>query len=252
MEYTIHQLAELSGVSTRTLRWYDKLELLPPARIADNGYRIYGPEQVDRLQQILFYRALGVELRQIKTILDDPSFDRLHALREHLGALQEKERQIGQIIQSVRETILAAERNEIMSDEAKFQAFKHRAVEENERRYGREIRAAYGDQAVDEAHAAVLNLTMEQYQQWTQMGAEIQRRLEQAVTQACSPQDEVGRDITQLHRQWLSYGPNQYDVQKHKGLAQLYVCDARFQKYYDKNCPGCAQFLRDAILHWAK
>lgn len=87
MEYTISQLAELAGVSTRTLRWYDVTGLLPPMRTADNGYRIYGPEQVDRLQLILFYRALGVDLKQIGAMLDDPTFDRITALhREWLTA----------------------------------------------------------------------------------------------------------------------------------------------------------------------
>ena len=75
MEYTIQQLSNLAGVSARTLRWYDKLGLLPPLRIGDNGYRIYGPKEVDRLQLILFYRAMGMELRRIGEMLDDPDFD---------------------------------------------------------------------------------------------------------------------------------------------------------------------------------
>ena len=93
MEYTIQKLAELAGVTTRTLRWYHRIGLLTPSRIGENGYRYYGGAEVDRLQQILFYRALGVELAQIKECLDDPSFDRLAALRTHLTALEaERER----------------------------------------------------------------------------------------------------------------------------------------------------------------
>lgn len=87
-EYSIQQLAKLSGVTTRTLRWYDTLGLLKPQRAAENGYRRYTQADVDRLQDILFYRALGVELRSIKACLDDPSFDRLAALRRHLQALE--------------------------------------------------------------------------------------------------------------------------------------------------------------------
>ena len=71
MEYTIRQLADLSGVSVRALRWYDRLGLLCPGR-RDNGYRVYGGEEVDRLQQILFYRELGVPLEQIGRILSAP------------------------------------------------------------------------------------------------------------------------------------------------------------------------------------
>ena len=79
MEYSIQELSRLSGVTTRTLRWYDQIGLLKPSRVAESGYRYYGRAEVDRLQDILYYRALGVELARIKECLDDPSFDRLAA-----------------------------------------------------------------------------------------------------------------------------------------------------------------------------
>ena len=74
MEYSVQQLSRLSGVTARTLRWYDEIGLLKPSRVGAGGYRFYGPEGVDRLQNILYYRALGVELAQIKEYLDDPLF----------------------------------------------------------------------------------------------------------------------------------------------------------------------------------
>lgn len=77
MEYSIQELSRLSGVTIRTLRWYDQIGLLKPSRVAESGYRYYGGAEVDRLQDILYYRALGVELARIKECLDDPSFDRL-------------------------------------------------------------------------------------------------------------------------------------------------------------------------------
>ena len=88
MEYSIQELSRLSGVTTRALRWYDQIGLLKPGRVAENGYRYYGEAEVDRLQDILYYRALGVELAKIKECLDDPAFDRLTALRSHLSALE--------------------------------------------------------------------------------------------------------------------------------------------------------------------
>ena len=88
MEYTIRELSRLSGATTRALRWYDKIGLLKPSGRTEGGYRLYGPAEVDRLQDILYYRALGVELAQIRGCLDDPSFDRLSTLRGHLAALE--------------------------------------------------------------------------------------------------------------------------------------------------------------------
>ena len=252
MEYSINALSRLSGVTTRTLRWYDEIGLLKPCRVAESGYRYYGPAEVNRLQDILYYRALGVELARIKVCLSDPSFDRLSALRSHLSALEEKQAQLNALIASVRETIDYEERNEMMNDKQKFEAFKQRAVAQNEASFGKEARKAYGDAQVDEAQAAVLNLTQEQYAQWTELGQDIQHRLETAVKAGLSPQDEEGREITALHRRWLTVTDNRYDPAKHRGIAELYVMDERFTAYYDKAVSGCARFLRDAVNHWVK
>lgn len=109
MEYTVNELAQLSGVSGRTLRYYDSIDLLKPARIARNGYRIYGQEQVDRLQQILFYRALEVPLEEIKQMLDDRHFDRYTALQQHLQVLTEKKTRLEGLIATIEKTIRAME-----------------------------------------------------------------------------------------------------------------------------------------------
>ena len=79
MEYTVNGLARLAGVSVRTLHWYDEIGLLRPARVTEAGYRMYGPDEVDALQSILFYRALGVPLKQIGALMADASAGRLAA-----------------------------------------------------------------------------------------------------------------------------------------------------------------------------
>ena len=241
MEYSIQALSRLSGVTTRTLRWYDKIDLLKPSRVAESGYRYYGREEVDRLQDILFYRALGVELAQIKECLNAPSFDRLDVLRQHLTALEAERTRLNHIIRSVQDTIQAEERNEIMSDEKKFEAFKKQAVDANERAYGEEIRKKYGNEEVDAA-----------YSEWTELGDEIQRRLEEAVSSGIAPDSQEGKDVTALHKRWLTISGTSYDPKKHRGIAELYVTDPRFTAYYDNNISGCAQFLRDAVQRWAE
>ena len=252
MEYSIQALSRLSGVTTRTLRWYDEIGLLKPSRVAESGYRYYGPAEVDRLQDILYYRALGVELARIKRCLDDPSFDRLAALRSHLTALEAERERLEQLIRSVKDTIGAEERKEIMDDKQKFEAFKQRVVDWHQETYGAEARGRYGDAEVDEAQTAVLNLTPEQYQEWTRLGGELQTALERAVASGASPEGEDGRAAAALHRRWLTLTGNQYDPAKHRGLAELYVSDSRFTAYYDRAVPGCARFLRDAVACWAE
>ena len=97
-----------------------------------------------------------------------------------------------------------------------------------------------------------MNLTREQYQEWTDLGREIQERLEAAVQAGLSPEGEEGKELCALHRQWLTLTGNRYDPAKHRGIAELYVMDERFTAYYDKHMPGCARFLRDTVVHWVR
>lgn len=166
MEYTVQKLAKLAGVSPRTLRYYDEIGILKPARINSSGYRIYGQSEVDKLQQILFYRELGVALDKIKEILNSPSFDSIKALREHREKLLKKREQIDLLIANVEKTIALREGRIEMSDKEKFEGFKQRMIDENEKKYGKEIREKYGDDTVDKSNAKFLNMTEEQYEEF--------------------------------------------------------------------------------------
>ena len=94
MEYTVQKLSRLAGVSTRTLRYYDEIGILKPARINSSGYRIYGQAEIDRLQQILFYRQLEVSLDHIKELVTAPTYDGTQALREHREQLLDQEKSV--------------------------------------------------------------------------------------------------------------------------------------------------------------
>lgn len=109
MEYTVQKLARIAGVSTRTLRYYDEIGILKPARINSSGYRIYGENEVNKLQQILFYKELGVNLESIKQIVTSPYFDRAKALKEHRHKLLEKRLQLDLLIENVDKTITTME-----------------------------------------------------------------------------------------------------------------------------------------------
>ncbi len=252
MEYSIHDLSELSGVSTRTLRWYDEIGLLKPSRVAASGYRYYGPAQVDRLQAILTYRALGMELARIRDCLDAPSFDRLALLRQHLAALCAQKDRLEIMIGSVEQTIRQEERKKPVKDDVKFAALKEQAVAENEAAYGREARDRYGNQAVDTANRALLGMSKARYEAWTALDAELRKRLEDAVGAGLSPAGEEGKALCELHRRWLTMTDKTLTADKQKGIAELYILDERFTAYYDRSVPGCAQFLRDAVASWAK
>ncbi len=247
MEYTVQKLAMLANVSTRTLRYYDEIDILKPARINSSGYRIYGEKEVDRLQQILFYRELGVSLEEIKEIVTSPSFDAVTALKEHREKLLDKRKQLDILIENVDKTIGVKERGIIMSDKDKFKGFKKKLVEDNEKKYGKEIREKYGDEAVNRSNAKVNNMTQEEYDEVTKLGEEVLKTLKDAFKTG-DPAGELAQKAADLHRQWLSFYWDSYSKEAHAGVAQMYVADERFTAYYDKEQPGTAEFLRDAIF----
>ena len=247
MEYTIQKLAHLAGISTRTLRYYDQIGLLSPARTNEAGYRIYGTKEVDVLQQILFYKEMGLELAQIKEAIQDAEFDSLAALHSHLEKLIEKRRQIDLLIENVKKTIGKEEGKNKMSDQEKFEGFKKELVEKNEQKYGKEVREKYGDEAVDQSNAKMMGLTEEQYSHMQELGEKINLLLEEAVKNHEYVEDEIGEQVALLHKEWLGYTWPTYSTQAHRGLVQMYVLDERFKAYYDKNVEGCAEFLKQAV-----
>ena len=247
MEYTVQRLASLAGVSTRTLRYYDEVGILKPARINSSGYRIYGQEEVDRLQQIMFYRELGVSIEDIKAIMTSKGFDKAAALKSHREKLLAKRQQIDQLIENVEKTIALSEGRIKMSDKEKFEGFKKNLIEDNEKKYGKEIREKYGEDIVNGSNARLMNMTKEQYEEFEQLGREVLDTL-YAAFKTGDPAGELGQKAADLHRKWLGYTWNSYSKEAHAGLANMYVADERFTAFYDKEQPGATAFLRDAIL----
>jgi len=246
MEYTIQKLGEMAGVSTRTLRYYDEIGILKPARINSSGYRIYGQKEIDLLQQILFYRALDVDLDTIKKIVTSPDFNGIRALSEHHDKLLEKKKQLDRLIANVEKTIASAEGRKGMTYQEKFEGFKKRIVDDNERKYGEEVRAKYGNETADRSNKKVLNMTQEQYDKAEGLAQSIKETLAEAYKTG-DPAGELAQRAVDFHRQWLCLYWDGYTKEAHAGLGDMYVADERFKAYYDAEQPGTAEFLRDAI-----
>jgi DNA-binding transcriptional MerR regulator len=247
MEYTIARLGKLAGISTRTLRYYHEIGLLTPKRTNSSGYRIYGAAELDKLQQILFYRALDMPLENIKALVNAPNFDPRAALRAHHTRLLQRRAHLDALIATVEKTIDASQRRIIMSDKEKFECFKQDLIDKNEAQFGREARERYGDSAVDQSNAKLKNMTQSQHDEVTALAQTILDKLGRAVL-AGDPCGPLAQELADLHRQWLCFYWPSYTKQAHAGVAQMYVDDPRFSAYYDQHAPGGAQFLRDAIL----
>lgn len=255
MEYTINKLSKLAGISTRTLRYYDEINLISPSYISDSGYRMYTEKEVDLLQQILFYKTLGFELKEIKEIIQNPSFDKKKALLEHLENLRKKEKQISTLIKTVEKTIKKEEGEIKMSSNEKFKGFKEDLISKNEKEYGREIRKRYGNDAVDSSNKKMMNLTEKEYKEMEDISNLITEKLSEAIENNLSASSNIGEEIANLHKEWLlfNWNKNTYSKQSHRGLADMYIADERFTSYYDdKSGKGAAKFLRDAIYNITK
>ncbi|MDT0111300.1 MerR family transcriptional regulator [Listeria booriae] len=247
MEYTVQKLAKLAGVSTRTLRYYDEIGILKPARINSSGYRIYGQNEVDRLQQILFYREMNVGLDKIKAILEQPDFNETEALKTHRAQLLDKRKQLDELIRNVEKSIAHSERRITMTNQEKFEGFKQKMIDENEEKYGTEIREKYGDDKINKSNAKLKGMSEAEMERVNRLAETILVELAEAF-ETGDPAGEKAQEVAAMHKEWLSTYWDTYSKEAHAGLAQMYVDDERFTAYYDKDQPGLAAFLRDAIV----
>ncbi|MEG0386079.1 MAG: MerR family transcriptional regulator [Solibacillus sp.] len=248
----INELAKLSGVSKRALRYYDEIGLLIPSEIGANGYRYYSDADIDRLQQILFYRELDFKLEEIKEILDAPEFNVKEALRKQHEMLERKRNYLDGLITTLQNTIQVMEGEKTMTNEQKFEAFKNKMIEDNEMQYGEEIREKYGEEQVLASYGKMKNMTEEQYNSVNQLEKMLFERLKEAMVSG-DASAEVAMEAAELHKRWLSFYWAKYTPQAHAGLVQMYLHDERFTAYYDERIgKGATQFLHDAIMEYVK
>jgi len=236
----------MAGVSTRTLRYYDEIGLLVPLRISSSGYRIYGEEEINKLQQILFYREFDLPLDKITSLLHTRGYDREKMLREHRQKLLAKRDQIDQMLQTIEKSIAETKGMMRMKDTEKFKGLKEKTLKTNEEKYGKEIREKYGDEVVEESNRKFRGQSQEVYEKAERLAQEILEKLHAAMDEK-DPSSIEAQEVAALHKEWISlYWPT-YTKEAHRGLAQMYVEDDRFRAYYDKEKEGAAEFLRDII-----
>lgn len=243
----------MAGISTRTLRYYDEIGLLKPNRVNSSGYRIYGQKEVDLLQQILLYRSMDMKLEDIQKIISNPEFDVYQSLINHYQELLDKKRQIDQLLLTVEKTI-AYKKGEIeMSNKEKFEGLKKEKIAQNEAKYGKEIREKYGDETVDKSNEKFLNLTEEEMNAMKQTEDEMFEALE-IVLKSKDLESEEAKIVYEKHKAWLNFTWSKYSKKAHAGLAQMYIYDERFAKYYNDrlNSENTTQILTDIITKYTE
>lgn len=250
MPYTVKQAAEMAGISVRTLHHYDQIGLLHPASITAAGYRLYGEREMEKLQQILFFRELDFPLAQIREILHSPDFDQGKALQKHREMLLDRRERLDALIQNIDKTIKANKEEIIMKDEERFTGFGKKLIEENEARYGREIREKYGEEAVQSSYEKVGKYSKEEWEAIQLEADGIYKSL--AGKMGLPPGDERVQADIKRHYDHLNKYFSTYSKAAYAGLGEMYAEDERFRAFYEKYAPGMADYLREAIREFTR
>ncbi|MBU8784114.1 MerR family transcriptional regulator [Bacillus licheniformis] len=245
MKMKVKEVADLVGISVRTLHHYDEIGLLAPSETTEAGYRLYSDDDLEKLQQILFFRELDFTLKKIKSILENPSFDKNEALQLHRKALLEKRSRLDQMIATIDKTIQFAKGEINMTNEEKFAGFDF-----SQNPYEEEARERWGDEAVDRSKAYIESMSEGERKKMEQQYDAIYRKI--AALREGAPDSEEAQAAI---KEWYDFLNNNtghsYSLEAFKGLGQMYVADKRFTKNIDQYGAGLAKFMCDAMTVFA-
>jgi DNA-binding transcriptional MerR regulator len=228
--YTVGKVARLAHVSVRALRHYDELGLLRPSRRTEAGYRLYTSEDLERLQQVLFYKELGFSLEEIRDLMADPAFDRREALAGQRRQIVARTLRLEAMLALIDRTLASLEGEAHMSDEELFGVFGGFDPSE----YEDEARERWGD-------------TKEDWERFKAEDDALNADLASLVDEGVPPHDARAVDAAERHRlqidRWFYPCPSEM----HVALGRMYVADPRFAATYEKIRPGMARYLCEAI-----
>lgn len=242
-KYTVKQLADVAGVTPRTLHYYDQIGLLRPALVGENGYRYYDESALLRLQQIMFFRELDFSLAEIQAIVDEPGFDLMEALQAHKCALQQQLGRLSDLIQTIDRTMLHLKGAREMDIQDLFVGFD----EARRTAYEEEIAVKYGDEPLNESRQRWGGYSAAQKQAVMAEGAEIYRAFVEHIHE-----DPTSVEVQQLVGRWHEHIRRFYEPTREimVGLAHTYANHPEFKAFYERMHPSLPHFLRAAILHY--
>jgi DNA-binding transcriptional MerR regulator len=242
--YTVGELADLARVSIRTLHHYDAIGLLAPSRRTGAGYRLYGHEELEQLQQILLYRELDFSLDAIARIMLDPTFDRRAALVAQREQLAARAGRMQAILAAIDAALDALARGEPMNDVDMFEVFGDFDPKQHEA----EAMERWGDtDAYRETARRTARYTKDDWKQIKVEGDAVARGLADRLAAGADPGDADVQSLVDRHREQIDKWFYPCSVEIQVNLGDMYVADPRFSATYDRYGPGLARFLRDAI-----
>lgn len=239
--YTVSQLSRLTGITVRTLHYYDEIGLLKPTAVGANSYRYYGEDALLRLQQILFFREMDLGLLQIREILEAPNFDQAEALRAHRSALEARIGRLYTLVQTIDRTLRHLEEGTTMSDKEIFTGFS----EEQQAAYAKEAEELYDPQLVRESN-----------QRWKGYGKDKQKAIMAEAGRIYSDlaalidRDPASPEVHAVMARWHQNMRHFYEPTPDilRGLGSHYNSEPRFIATFQQFHPDLPPFLEKAVL----
>jgi DNA-binding transcriptional MerR regulator len=242
--YTVGAVARLAHVSVRALRHYDELGLLRPSRRTEAGYRLYTSKDLERLQQVLFYKELGFGLEEIRGLMTSPAFDRQVALVAQRRAVATQALRLEALLGLIDRTLAALEGETQMSDEELFEVFGDFDPSEHED----EVRERWGDTAAyRESARRTRGYTKEDWARFKAESDALNADIAALMSSGAPPDDQQAMDAAERHRLQIDRWFYPCPPGMHVALGRMYVADPRFAATYEQIRPGMARYLCAAI-----
>lgn len=246
MSYKIKEIAEIAGVSIRTLHHYDQIGLLKPETYSHKGYRLYSESDIEKLQQVLFFKELGFSLKETIEIINDGSFDKKKALKTHKKLLLKKKKRLDEIISSIDKTIESIEGDKKMEKKEMFKVFNMDEIKKHQEKYSNEIKQKYGkSDAFKECDKKTASYNKDKWEKIMIEASGIFQKI--ATYMDKSPNDKEVQLAIELWRQHITDNFYNCTLEIFRGLGDLYVADKQFTMNIDKIKPGLANFLKEVI-----
>jgi len=245
MDYSVGQVARYAGISVRTLHHYHEIGLLAPGGRTRAGYRRYAEDDLERLQQVLYYKELGFPLEEIATILDDPGTDAAAHLRRQHELLTRRMDRLRQMVASVERAMEAEKMGISLTPEERFEVFGDHDPAE----HADEAKERWGEtDAYKQSQQRTKSYGKED---WLAIRAEsesITQRMAGAMAAGEPATGTAAMDVAEEHRRHIDRWFYDLGYPMHRGLAEMYLADPRFTANYENVAAGLAQYMHDAIL----
>lgn len=245
MKKTISEMAKLSGVSVRTLHYYDEIGLLAPSEVvSETGYRYYNEDSLEKLQQILFYRELDFSLKEIVQIMNASDYNKEEALRKQRELLKLKRKRLDKLIGLLNANLKG---DTTMS----FNEFDTTEIDEAKAKYAEEVKERWGNtDAYAQSQKKTSKYTKEDWKRVNEGMDELLKQFSESLNE-----NPASEKVQGLVRGWQQYiTETYYECTKEvlAGLGQMYVMDERFTKNMDKYGEGTAKLISEAIAVYCK